>query len=61
VEYISKTKLITCGTSGIDISEDAGMNWKQISTESFHVCQKAKKGKSVYLAGGNGRVAKLIW
>ena len=44
VEYISKTKLITCGTSGIDISEDAGMNWKQISTESFHVCKKAKKG-----------------
>lgn len=61
VEYISKTKLITCGTSGIDISEDAGMNWKQISTESFHVCQKAKKGKAVYLAGGNGRIAKLIW
>ncbi len=61
VEYISKTKLITCGTSGIDISEDAGMHWKQISTESYHVCQKARKGRAVYLAGGNGRIAKLIW
>jgi len=61
VEYISKTKLITCGTSGIDVSEDGGLNWKLISTESYHVCQKAKKGKAVYLAGGNGRIAKLIW
>ena len=61
VEYINRKKLITCGTSGIDVSEDGGMNWKLISTESFHVCGKARKGKTVYLAGGNGRIAKLNW
>ena len=61
VEYITEKKLITCGTSGVDISTDGGMNWQLISKESFHVCQKAKKGKTVLLAGGKGRIAKLIW
>jgi photosystem II stability/assembly factor-like uncharacterized protein len=60
VEFISKEKLITCGTSGIDISNDGGMNWQLISKESFHVCRKAKSGKSVFLAGANGRIAKLV-
>jgi photosystem II stability/assembly factor-like uncharacterized protein len=58
VEFITKDKLITCGTSGIEISADGGMNWQLISKESFHVCRKAKKGKSVFLAG-NGRIARV--
>jgi photosystem II stability/assembly factor-like uncharacterized protein len=61
VEYLSKSKLITCGITGIDVSEDSGMNWRNISAEGFHVVRKAKKGKAVYLAGGKGRVAKLVW
>ncbi len=60
VIYLSSKKLLTCGTSGIDISKDGGKNWKLISKESFHVCQKARKGKAVFLAGGGGRIAKLI-
>jgi len=60
VEYITRDQLITCGTSGVDISLDGGNNWKLISTESFHVCRKAKKGKSVFLAGKDGRIAKLV-
>ncbi|OIQ97358.1 Ycf48-like protein [mine drainage metagenome] len=60
VIYISEKQLITCGTSGIDISNDGGLNWKLISTESFHVVQKAKKGNAIFLAGSNGRIAKLI-
>lgn len=59
VEYLSKNTWITCGLNGVDISEDNGMNWKNISKESFNVCRKAKKGNAVYLAG-NGRVGKLI-
>ena len=61
VEYLSKSKLITCGITGIDVSEDGGMNWRNISAQGFHVVRKAKKGKAVYLAGGKGRVAKLVW
>lgn len=59
VEYITKDKLITCGTSGVDISNDGGMNWELISNKSFHVCQKAKKGNKVFLAGSNGKIAIL--
>jgi photosystem II stability/assembly factor-like uncharacterized protein len=60
VEYFDKDKLITCGTSGVDISSDGGMNWQLIDAGSFHVCRMAKKGKAVFLAGGGGRVAKLV-
>lgn len=59
VEYITEKKIITCGTSGVDISDDGGMNWQLISLQSFHVCQKAKKGDAVFLAGANGKIARL--
>jgi hypothetical protein len=52
--------LVTCGTSGVDVSGDGGLNWKLISNESFHVCAKAKKGNAVFLAGKDGRIAKLV-
>lgn len=61
VEYISDQTLICCGTSGVDISTDGGMNWKLISTKSFHVCGKAKSGRSVFLAGAHGAIARLFW
>lgn len=61
VIYISKKKLLTCGTSGIDISNDKGMNWQPVSKDGFHVCAKAKKGKAVFLAGSNGRVARVLF
>ncbi len=59
VIYVNTDKLITCGTNGVDISNDGGRNWKFISTQSFHVCQKAKKGNKVFLAGANGKIGIL--
>jgi photosystem II stability/assembly factor-like uncharacterized protein len=59
VEFIAATKLLTCGTSGVDFSADGGLNWKNISSTGFHVCRKAKKGTAVFLAG-KGRIAKLL-
>ena len=59
VIFIDEKQLITCGTSGVDISKDSGMNWTLLSKESFHVVQKAKKGTAVFLAGGRGRIGKL--
>lgn len=61
VEFIKKNIWITCGLNGVDLCIDDGKNWKLISTTGFHVCRKAKKGNSVFLAGGNGRIGKLIW
>lgn len=60
VEFITKDKLICCGTSGVDLSADGGLNWQLISAEGFHVCRKAKDGKAVFLAGANGRVSRLV-
>lgn len=59
VEYLNKNKWIACGLNGVDISDNNGMSWKQISKESFHVCRKAKNGRAVFLAGNGGRVGKL--
>jgi photosystem II stability/assembly factor-like uncharacterized protein len=59
VAFISKQQLITCGTSGVDVSDDGGINWRNISTTGFHAVQKAKKGKAVFLAGSKGRIAVL--
>jgi hypothetical protein len=61
VIYLTENVLVACGTSGIDVSKDAGKNWELISKEGFHVVQKAKKGNAVFLAGPNGRIAKLIF
>ena len=60
VIYITEKQLIACGTSGVDISNDGGDHWQLISTESFHVVQKAKQGTAIFLAGNKGRIAKLI-
>jgi len=60
VEYIRKKNWISCGLNGVDYSMDEGNTWSWISKESFHVCRKAKKGKAVFLAGGNGKIGKII-
>jgi hypothetical protein len=61
VEYITGQTLICCGTSGVDISTDGGMNWKLISGKSFHVCGRSGGGKTVFLAGAHGTIARLDW
>jgi photosystem II stability/assembly factor-like uncharacterized protein len=59
VVYISRKQLLSCGLNGVDVSDDGGMTWRNISTDGFHVCRKAKKGKAVFLAGPNGLIGKL--
>jgi photosystem II stability/assembly factor-like uncharacterized protein len=61
VEFISNTTLVACGLNGVDLSEDEGNTWKNISTNSFHACRKAKKGDAVFFSGSNGRIGKLDW
>ena len=56
VEYVSNNILISCGTSGVDISKNNGKNWDLISTESFHVVRKQPNTNAVFLAGGGGRI-----
>jgi len=49
---------ICCGPNGVDISKD-GETWNSYSTEGFHVVQKAKKGKKIFLAGNKGKIGVI--
>ncbi|HEY2722906.1 MAG TPA: oxidoreductase [Chitinophagaceae bacterium] len=60
VEFLSKKIILTCGLTGVDWSIDGGREFTLISNEGFHVCRIAKLGPTVFLAGNNGKIGKLI-
>jgi photosystem II stability/assembly factor-like uncharacterized protein len=57
VEFIDNNQLISCGTSGVDLSIDKGASWEKISDASFHIVKKHPTKKGAYLAGGGGRIS----
>jgi len=59
IKYINKLTVLATGTSGTDLSYDGGMNWKNISRESFNVIAISKDRKYIYLAGSNGNISRL--
>jgi hypothetical protein len=61
VEYLSKDDLLSCGLNGVDYSANGGKTWQWISKEGFHVCRIAKIGTSIFLAGNNGKIGKIVW
>ncbi len=61
VEFVSKKDIFTCGLTGVDYSPNGGKSFNWISKESFHVCRIAKKGSSIFLAGSNGKIGKIVW
>lgn len=61
VEYLWKNSWVSCGLNGVDYSTDEGRTWTWISKEGFHVVRKAKDGKSVFFAGGNGKIGQLLF
>jgi photosystem II stability/assembly factor-like uncharacterized protein len=61
VEYIARRVWITCGLNGVDITDDDGKTWKNISTDSYNVCRKARRGSAIYLAGSGGSIGVVQW
>jgi len=59
--FITNKMVITTGTSGVDISNNAGKTWDLISTESFHVVQQQPGKKAAFLAGANGRIGYIVF
>ncbi|MEO8771269.1 MAG: oxidoreductase [Ferruginibacter sp.] len=60
IEWLKKTNWVSCGLNGVDYTTDDGKTFTWISKDGYHVCRKAKKGNTVYFAGGGGRIGKLI-
>lgn len=60
VKFINPKTAITCGINGVDISNDGGINWKQISKTGFHIVAKSKNGNTIFFAGSKGRIGKLV-
>jgi photosystem II stability/assembly factor-like uncharacterized protein len=56
VEFIDNNRLITCGTSGVDLSKNNGVSWEKISDVSFHIVKKHTTKSGAYLAGSGGRI-----
>jgi photosystem II stability/assembly factor-like uncharacterized protein len=56
VEWLGKKHYLATGTSGTNVSADGGTHWKQVDTNSFNVCRKAKKGNLILLAGDKGKI-----
>lgn len=59
VEYLYGNVWVCCGLTGIDVSNDNGKTWNQISKVSYHACRKAKKGNAVYFSGNGSRIGKF--
>ncbi len=59
VKFLNNNLVISCGTSGIDVSEDAGKNWNLISNQSFHVVQHQPNRKAAFFAGSGGSIGYL--
>jgi photosystem II stability/assembly factor-like uncharacterized protein len=57
VEFIDNDRLITCGTSGLDFSNNKGVTWEKISDASFHIVKKHPTKRGAYLAGAGGRIS----
>jgi photosystem II stability/assembly factor-like uncharacterized protein len=54
VQYISGKIYISTGTSGTNISKDAGLTWSKIDATSFNVC--GHHGKFILFAGNGGKI-----
>jgi photosystem II stability/assembly factor-like uncharacterized protein len=57
VEFIDNNRLITCGTSGVDLSKDKGVSWEKMSDAAFHIVKKHPTKTGAYLAGAGGRIS----
>lgn len=61
VVWLNDKSLITTGLSGTDITTNYIKDWNHLSDIPFNVVQKAQMGSAIFLAGGNGKIAKIIF
>ncbi len=59
VEFVNNHVVITCGTSGVDVSTNSGKSWQRVSDASYHVVKRQLNQNAVFLAGSGGRITYL--
>lgn len=59
VKILNNGDAISCGLTGVSISNDKGLTWKPISAQAFHTVKSAKFGSKIYLVGPQGRIASV--
>lgn len=60
VEFIKENIWLSTGPSGTEQTLNGGDTWQPISKiRGFHVLRKARKGKSIFLAGGKGLLGRM--
>jgi photosystem II stability/assembly factor-like uncharacterized protein len=60
VEFIKENIWLSTGPSGTEQTLNGGVTWQSISKiRGFHVLRKARKGKTVFLAGGKGLLGRM--
>lgn len=59
VRHVDQQMWLCCGTSGVDYTKDDGENWETLSLSAFHVAQVVPHKRIIYLAGPNGKIARL--
>jgi len=59
VVYVNKATLIAGGSSGLDISSDAGQTWQHLSDANINAAGKATSGSLVLLTGNKGEIYTL--
>lgn len=64
VRFIPQTKglmLVAAGTSGADYSRDGGKTWLKIDGTGFNTLAVGTASASIWAAGAEGRIAKLVF
>ncbi len=60
IRMVDEKRWVACGTNGLDYTTNGGKLWKDVSHEGFNVCMVSADKKTIYLAGGKGKIAKMM-
>ena len=59
VRFVSQSNVVTCGRTGIDISNDSGSTWEHLTDDAYYTLDAKFNSTVAYLAGPKGQVGRL--
>ena len=61
VRSLGQRNALVCGRTGVAVSWDAGETWQPVECGGYYTAAIDAAAKVAYLAGSEGRVAKIEW